>query len=123
MNIAWDKVLPVLVAIAIIIVVAVLRNTSRAFAAVAATMPIQIPLTLFVVFSGVDVASPTGRAGLIAFTEGLVIGLFSTLVFTIVIWLAARAGWSLWAMLGGGYAAWAVALFVLTWLRGAAGTR
>lgn len=114
----WDKVVPVLISIGIIIAVAVLRNTSRTLAVILATMPIQIPLTLFIVYGGVDVSGMTERAALITFAEGLLVGIFATLVFTIALYLAARAGWSLLGMLGAGYGAWAVTLVVINLVRG-----
>lgn len=51
---SFQKIFPVLTSIAIIIVVAILRDRSRAVAAVLATMPINIPLALWIVSSGSD---------------------------------------------------------------------
>ena len=52
MSIDWQRVLPVAVSIGIIIAVAVLRQYSKTFAAIAATMPINVPLALWIIYSG-----------------------------------------------------------------------
>jgi hypothetical protein len=52
MQIDVQRILPVLVSILIIISVAVLRQYSKTFAAIAATMPINIPLGLWIVYAG-----------------------------------------------------------------------
>ena len=106
MQIEWRNILPVLISIGVIPMVAVLRNYSRTLAAITATMPINIPLALWIVYS----AAPNDKAGMITFSEGLVIGLIPTFAFLLVVWLAARAELGLPAMIGGGYAAWGVCL-------------
>lgn len=121
MQIAWEKVLPVLISIAILIAVAVLRNTSRTFATIAATMPIQMPLTLYIVYSGTDITGAGEHEALLGFIEGLIIGLFATFIFICAVYVAARAGSSLIGMLLAGYAAWAVSLVVLNAARTALG--
>jgi hypothetical protein len=112
MEIAWGRVLPVLVSIAIIIAVAILREYSRTLAAVAATMPINIPLALWIISDG------STREQMDDFTRALVINIWPTILFLLVVWLAARAGWRLLPMLAAGYAAWGVGLLVLSALRG-----
>ena len=114
MHIEWRTVIPVLVSIGVILLVAVLRNYSRTLAAITATMPINIPLALWIVYS----ASPADKAGMVTFTEGLVIGLIPTFAFLLVAFLAARAELGLPAMIGGGYAAWGVCLGALLLLEG-----
>lgn len=109
MQIEWRNVLPVLFSIGVILLVAVLRNHSRTLAAITATMPLNIPLALWIVSSG----SPSDGAGLASFIEGLVIGLIPTFAFLVVALLAARAGWGLPAILGAGYAAWGIGLGTL----------
>lgn len=113
MQIAWEKVLPVLISIAILIAVAIFRNTSRTFATIAATMPIQMPLTLYIVHSGTNISGAGEHEALLAFIEGLIIGLFATFVFICAVYVAARSGSSLIGMLLVGYAAWAVTLLII----------
>lgn len=106
MQIEWRNVLPVLISIGVILLVAALRNHSRTLAAITATMPINIPLAIWIVYSG----APNDQAGMITFSQGLVIGLIPTFAFLLVVWLAARAGLGLPVMIGGGYAAWGICL-------------
>ena len=110
--IAWERVLPVLVSIGVILLVAVLREHSRTFAAIAATMPINVPLALWIVFSADN--NPTSRT---AFAEGLLIGILPTVLFLIVSWLVVRAGWPLIPTLIAGYAAWGIGLGTLLLIR------
>jgi hypothetical protein len=109
MNIAWERVLPVIISIVIIIMVAILRQYSRLFAAIAATMPINMPLALWIAFSA-EGDSLEGRANLMSFTDSLVIGLIPTFGFMLVVWLAVRAGWSLVLTLAAGYVGWGIVL-------------
>lgn len=106
MDIAWGRVLPVLVSIAVIILIAVLREYSKTLAAITATMPVNIPLALWIMYS----AEEGDKTVMAAFTGSLVIGIGPTVLFLIVVWLAARAGWGVVPMLIAGYAAWGVAL-------------
>lgn len=112
MPIAWERVLPVIVSIGVIITVALLREHSRTFAAIAATMPINVPLALWIVFSADH--DPTTRA---QFSEGLLIGIFPTVIFLIVSWLVVKAGWALVPTIIAGYVAWGMALGALLLLR------
>lgn len=112
MIIAWERVLPVVVSIGVILLVAVLREYSRTFAAIAATMPINVPLALWIVFS-----ADTDPVSRIAFSQGLLIGIFPTVLFLIVSWMVVRAGWSLIPTIVAGYVAWGVALGAIMLLR------
>jgi hypothetical protein len=104
---------PVVLSILVIIAVAVVRNYSRTLAAVTATMPIAIPLSLWIIYSG----SKGDRRQVQEYSDALPIGLLSTLAFTVAVWFASRAGWKLWPMIGAGYAAWAVSLGVMLLVR------
>jgi phosphoglycerol transferase MdoB-like AlkP superfamily enzyme len=111
MTIDWGKVAPVIVSILIIIAVAVLRQYSRTFAAIAATMPINIPLALWIVNNGED------TAGMADFSKTMVFNMLPTVVFIFVAWLAFRAGWTLVPSLLIGYAAWGVGMLGIVGLR------
>lgn len=108
---------PVVLSILVIIAVAVVRNYSRTLAAVTATMPVAIPLSLWIVYTGYA----GERAQIREYTDTLPLGLLSTLAFTVAVWLTSRAGWRLWPMIGAGYVAWAGTLAVLLWVRRLAG--
>ncbi len=113
MDIAWQKVLPVVVSIGIIILIAVLREYSRTFAAVAAVMPINLPLGLWIVYA----AEQGEREAVMEFADGVMIGMAPTLLYLAVTWLAVRAGWSLVPVIIAGYAVWAIGLGIVFLLR------
>jgi hypothetical protein len=106
MSIHWRDVGPVIVSILIIIAVAVVRAHSRTAAAILATMPINVPLAMWVVYSGVE----GDRAAMTQFTQSMLIAIFPTVVFMLVVSLAARAGWRLLPMLAVGYGVWGACL-------------
>ena len=104
-----QRLFPVLASIGIIVVVAVLRDRSRAAAAVLATMPINIPLALWVVSSGAN-----GDARVMAdFVRSLIIGLLPAFVWLGIVFVTLRAGWNLWPAMGVGYAVWGVLIAAL----------
>lgn len=102
----WHQILPVLLSILVIIAIAVLRSISKTFAAIAATMPLTIPLALWIMAAAGD----TAQDDLVAFADSLLIGVGATVIFTLALWLAARAGWSWGGMLLAAYAAYALVL-------------
>ena len=106
MSIAWRDVGPVIVSILIIIAVAVVRAHSRTAAAVLATMPINVPLAMWVVYSGVG----GDRMIMAQFTQSMLIAIGPTVFFILAVWLAARAGWGLAPMLAAGYMVWGACL-------------
>lgn len=105
----FQKVFPVLTSIAIILAVAALRERSRALAAVLATMPINIPLALWVAASGAD-SSP---AVLADFTRSLMFSLVPAFIWLGVVYLAVRAGWGILPAIGLAYAVWALLIGAL----------
>jgi positive regulator of sigma E activity len=116
MEIAWGRVLPVIVSIIIIIAVAILREYSRTLAAIAATMPINLPLALWIIYGGG--ADPSEME---QFTRALLINIWPTIVFIMIVWLTARAGWHLVPMITAGYVGWAVTLGIVALARQASG--
>ena len=113
MSIAWRDVGPVIVSILIIIAVAIVRSHSRTAAAVLATMPINVPLAMWVVYSGAG----GDRMIMAQFTQSMLIAIGPTVIFILVVWLAARAGWRLVPMLAAGYLAWGLGLGTVLLLR------
>jgi hypothetical protein len=101
---SFQKSFPLLTSIAILLVVAVLRERSRALAAVLATMPINIPLALWIVASG------SGDDGRIVsdFVRSLIISLIPSFIWLGVVFVIIRAGWNVLAAIGVGYVVWAV---------------
>ena len=113
MNLAWRDVGPVVVSILIIIAVAVVRAHSRTAAAVLATMPINVPLAMWVIYSGAG----GDRTAMAQFTQSMLVALAPTVLFIAVVWLVARAGWRLGPMLLAGYAVWGAGLGATLGLR------
>ncbi len=104
----WQQIGPVAISILVILAVAVLRSYTRTQAAIAATMPIAIPLSIWIIHSG----GGNDQASMVSYTSSLVLGIVGTVIFCVVVALAARAGWQLVPMMAAGYAAWAVWLVV-----------
>lgn len=111
--IKWQEFVPVLLSIGVIISVAVLRNQSKLIAAITATMPLNIPLALWIVYA----SAGDERRSMADFSLGMLLGGISTLGFLIVVWLATRTGFKLMSIILLGYTAWGVILLVLIGLR------
>lgn len=109
----WDEILPVLVSIVVIVLVALLRRHSELVAAITATMPLNAPLGLWIVYA----AAEGERGSVTRFTSGMVVGILPSLGFLVVVWLASRAGLRLAPMILLGYAAWGIGLGVLFLVR------
>jgi hypothetical protein len=104
-----QSTLPVIVSILVIIAVAVLERQSKFAAAITATMPLGVPLALWIVYSANN-GSPSAMQDL---TRGMVFGIVPTVGFVIAAWICARAGLKLIPMLGIGYITWAVLFGVI----------
>ncbi len=110
-----QRLLPTLVSIAILVAITLLRDKSRALAALIAVTPINIPLAIWIVSGSLD-DDPTRLAD---FTRTLFFGILPVLVWLLIAFLALRAGWSLGATFGAAYLVWGVILgaaFGLGWL-------
>ncbi|HKJ39498.1 MAG TPA: hypothetical protein VJ972_12040 [Anaerolineales bacterium] len=114
-----QDIVPVVLSVIVIILVAVLEKQSKLFAALAATMPLGIPLALWIVYS-----SNGGDKQVVAqFSLGLALSLLPTLAFVITIWFAARAGMKLVPMLLIGYSVWGIGALILYLLRSTLGIK
>ena len=108
-----QDVVPVLISIVVIILVAVIEKHSKLAAAVTATMPLTIPLSLWIVYSSAE----GEKLAVEAFTRSLAIGIIPTIGFVLAVWLAARAGLKLAPMLALGYGVWGVVLVLILGLK------
>ncbi|MBE2270446.1 MAG: hypothetical protein IAE80_19575 [Anaerolinea sp.] len=118
-SIEWQRVLPVLFSILVIILIAILRNYSKTIAAITATMPINVPLAIWILSTG----GSTSQVGMVQFIESLIIGLIPTFVFLIVAYIAARAGWQVAPLIVAGYVGWGVTLLILLFVQSQLGGR
>lgn len=100
----FQKALPVAMSILIILLVALLRERSRTAAAIFASMPINIPLALWVVFG----SGPTDPDAEAEFLRSIGVGLVTTLVWVLVVFLAIKLGWTLLPAVVLAYAIWGV---------------
>jgi hypothetical protein len=108
-----QNIVPVIVSITVIILVAVLQRHSKLAAAITATMPLSMPLALWIVY-----ASAGGDRGTMTqFSRGMLIGMVPTIGFVVVVWLAARADMKLVPMLLVGYGVWGIILALVVTLR------
>jgi hypothetical protein len=98
----FQRTLPVITSIVIILLVALLRDRSRVMAAVIATMPINVPLALWVVSAGSNGDSQVAAD----FMRATLISLVPSIIWLGFVYLAARAGWNIWTAMGLGYAVW-----------------
>jgi hypothetical protein len=113
MNPDWERILPVIVSIGIIITIAILREYSKTFAAVATVMPVNIPLGMWIVTAGTD----NPRQGLHEFTGAVLINILPTVVFMLIAWYLSRTGWGLLPIILLGYSGWAVTLGIVFGIR------
>jgi hypothetical protein len=108
-----NEILPVGISITMLILVAFLQRQSKVVAAVTATMPVTIPLALWIVYS----STKGERKPIELFTGGLVSGIIPTVMFVISIWLSTRSGLKLVPTILVGYTTWAMTLGVMFLVR------
>jgi hypothetical protein len=106
-----QKSIPVITSIALILLVAVLRDRSRTWAAILATMPLNIPLAIWVIASG----SENDPAIVGDTLHSIIIGMLAGVVWMAVVYGLVRAGWGVALAIGGGYVVWAVLIAALFW--------
>jgi hypothetical protein len=112
-QLKWQDVIPVVISVLVIILVAVLEKQSKLIAALTATMPLNIPLALWIVYS----STRGEKAAVEGFTRSMALGIIPTVAFTVAAWLGARAGWKLLPIFGAAYATWGVTLLLLLAVR------
>lgn len=105
----WNEIVPVFISVSVLILVAVLQRQSKLAAAVTATMPLTIPLALWIVYS----SSNGDRTAVESFTRNLVSGIIPTMTFVVAVWVASRVGFKLVPTIVVGYSVWAVTLLVV----------
>jgi hypothetical protein len=109
----WNEIIPVAISVVVIILVAVLEKHSKLVAAVTATMPLTMPLALWIVYS----SSQGDQASVRTFTSSLLVGILPTVAFAVALWISARLGFKLAPMLAVGYLTWGIVLTILILVR------
>jgi hypothetical protein len=107
-----QKYLPVVASILIIIAVAILRERSKVVATIFATMPVNMPLALWVLVNGGNDDSNV----IAEYVRNFIIGLVPAFVWLFVVYGALKLGWSLLASIVSGYAVWALLIAGLFWV-------
>lgn len=113
MNLKIQEVLPVVVSVLVIILVAFLEKQSKTFAAITATMPMTIPLVLWIVYS----SNAGNKEVMSQFSLNLFLSLLPTVAFVVAIWITARAGLKLVPMLICNYTVWGLGTGLLLLVR------
>jgi len=110
---SWQEISRILIAFVVIVAVTLLQKQSKLIAAITATMPINVPLAIWILYS----STGGDRASVLEFTQSLVLGIFPTLGFLLAAWLAFRADVKLAPALVLGYATWGVGVLILIGLK------
>lgn len=109
----WQDVFPILISILVLIAVAILQKQSKLAAALTTTMPLTVPLAMWIVYASSD----GNRKTMTQFNLGMVLGIIPSIGFLIVAWLAARAGLKLVPSILLGYGVWAIGAAAIFSLR------
>jgi hypothetical protein len=110
---SWQEISRILIAFGVIVAVTLLQKQSKLIAAITATMPINVPLAIWIVYS----STSGDRASVLEFTQSLALGMFPTLGFVLAAWLAFRADMKLGPTLLAGYAIWGGGVLIVTVLQ------
>ena len=114
-----QDVFPVLLSILVIVLVAVFEKQSKLFAALTATIPLNAPLALWIVYS----SNAGEKTAMTQFSSSLILGIIPSIAFLIVVWLAARAGMKFLPMILTGYGVWAAGATLLYLFRNTIGLK
>ena len=109
----WQEISRILIAFVVIVAVTLLQKQSKLIAAITATMPINVPLAIWILYS----STGGDRASALEFTQSLALGMFPTLGFLLAAWLAFRADAKLAPALVLGYVTWGVGALILIGLK------
>jgi hypothetical protein len=97
----------ILVGYALITAVALISDRSRALAGIAATMPINITIILWIIWG----KSEGEYSNLQEVTRSMLTGIFSTVCFIALCWFGFNRRWSFVMTLTVGYLVWASIVF------------
>ena len=106
-----EKVVPVVVSVVIIVLVAAIQERSRELAAIAAVMPLTMPLAAWIVFS----ATGGDHRQTAEFARSMLAAYVPPLVFVLTLWYGFRQAWSFPLVIVLAFGVWA-ALVALPYL-------
>jgi len=110
---SWQEISRIVIAFAVIVAVALLQKQSKLIAAITATMPVNVPLAMWLLYSA------TGGDGVSMreFAKSLVVSILPTVGFLLVAWLALRADIKLGPTLLASYAIWGAGVLIVMLLQ------
>ncbi len=117
MNIDWKRLLPVIVSILIIIIIAIVSRSSGLLAAIVATVPTKIMLSLWII----NANTQGDQQSLVDFTGGAMTGLMGSVAFVLTAWIMARSGFTLMPTLTAGMVAWILVFGLMQFVKRAVG--
>ncbi|MBC7263418.1 MAG: hypothetical protein H5T64_03560 [Chloroflexi bacterium] len=108
-----NRVYQILISMVVITTVSLIGDRWRVLGGIIASMPLTIPLTLWIVFSN------TGGDYVLSaeFARAATIGLVATFAFAVTSWWALRQGWPIARVILVGYTAWGLVTGI-QWLMG-----
>src|SRR5262249_17449621 len=110
----FQKIFPVICSILILVYVAFVQERSKFVAAIAATMPLMAPLSLWIVFSGTNSDYQQTQS----FVSSMLLGIVATTIFIVCNWFGIRNRWPFGLIILFSYGIWAAAVFGLQTIRG-----
>jgi uncharacterized membrane protein YjdF len=110
----FQKIFPVVCSILILVFVAFVQERSKFIAAIAATMPLIAPLSLWIVFSG----SNGDYWQTQSFVSSMLLGIVATSIFIVANWFGIRNRWPFALVILFSYGIWAVAVLGFHTIRG-----
>ena len=105
----FSRFFPILISVAILVLIAFVQERSKFLAAIIATMPVMIPLSLWVVYR----SNQENYTQITLYARSLVWGIFPTVGFILAVWAAFRLRLPFQAVIGVGYAAWGILTLAL----------
>ena len=111
MDMLRERVVPVVLSIAIIVLVAVIQERSRSLAAIIATVPLTAPLAMWIVFS----ATHGDHRQTAEFVGSMIVGFVGSLLFVFACWFALRRQWSFPLVLVFASTVWLVTVSLPGW--------
>jgi hypothetical protein len=109
-----ERALPVAVSVLVIVAVAVVQQRSRPLAALLATMPLTMPLAMWIVFA----ASGDSHRQTAEFVGSMLVGQVAGVVFVVACWMALGRQWPLPAVLLVGAVGWLLTVVAVPIARG-----
>jgi len=107
-----ERVVPVVLSVVIIILVAIVQERSRHWAALIAALPVSAPLALWIVFS----ATRGNHTQTAEFASSMLVGVGASMIFLVACWLALRFQWRFSLVLLFGGAVWCLVVGLANWI-------